>query len=357
MSLQILAVVLALVLALVLEGAGYAPNCAYFNQANCTRLNAPPCDSSTKTCYVHPNVCDALAEFTNAKQTIATGWRVVLSTYSFQCTRTNFANCANPAAISATPLLSSPPSFCTEIGTKMLWSDVSFSVLGSRTPVRIFVPDATPATAVCSAFEFLGSGISLSNIALDLSRCFASGGGPLYDYEMPVTGLFVNDDGLTLNSVQFINTTVAVGGKGSSCDGVVFNGVSLVSPVTPAGTTSQPVLAAFDPCTGSVTSVGSLTGYTVVTTSGNTQVSASTLTEFPVATYVASQVLGNPPAASCVATPCPTCPVSDTGYTILFWVCIAQSCILGSLAVFAAVYVCAQRSARRATLAPLARSE
>lgn len=280
-------------------------DCASYESPACTQLAVPPCNTSSKTCYAHSNVCGSLRRYFTSGY-IGTGWTVVLSSYSFACTPSNIQDCITESAITATTPMASSPAFCIPPNMALYKNNVTFRTLGSH-PATIFTPTPSATIESCSVLKFLGQNIALSSININASNCNTAG--------VPTVGVSLGDSGAVLKDLEFYGTQIMVAITGSACDNISLVNVDAEQPVVTAPFDAQIILTA-TACDNTLpikyTSASGNT-YAAILTGPPTLIESSQLEVLQFNTFQTNYIYQPPQCPACNTTACPVC-TSSTNY-------------------------------------------
>lgn len=322
----------------VFSTEGYV--CSAYDAAGCVNLTMPPCRADIKTCYVHPNVCGSLRRLLITGY-IGSGWKIVISTYSFQCTSAVMADCVNATKIAQSTPLVSPLGFCIPINTHVYQPNVAISVLGTQS-ARIFTPLASPSVLSCTILAFTGPNVSLSNLIIDATNCNTG----LPDSTI---GVSISDSGLSLKNILFKATPVMVALNGSSCDNILFDTVTLSNPPTIFSFT-LPIAIAAGVCTNTVpiTATPSSLQFLAVISSSATLVDTTAFTVFDFGSFN-QQYVYQPYPMNCSAY-ASVCPKTTANW---IYIVIPLVLILALILIFS----CSHLSHRIQTELPLMKTK
>lgn len=284
-------------LVVVVVGVSAQMTCSMY-EPGCTEISVPTCNTATKTCYAHPNVCGSLRAYL---LNIPSGYTIVVSSYSFNCTTATLAQCSNETAITATTVLATSPRFCVPSGVPYWASGITIRTLGSF-PAAIFTPAPAINQPSCSGITFLGSNIALQNIIIDMTFCTAV-------LNASTTGIVMSGTGLNLTNVYFNSTPIMVALSGPVCDNIVFNIVSALPVNAPAlfSPFDLPIALVASVCSNTVPIYSTtILPYFAITSSPITLVNSSSFIVVDFGTLL-SETVFKPVSPPCTAVK-PSCP-------------------------------------------------
>lgn len=282
-------------------------DCISYESKACEQLSVPPCNISSKTCYAHPNVCGSLRRYITSGY-IGAGWTVVMSSYSFNCTQANIANCISESVITGTQPLAYSPKFCIPINMELYKNNIAFKTLGNH-PATIFTPTPSPATTTCSILKFSGQNISLHSLIINGTNCNSIA-------DVQTTGLMLGNSGAVIDSVEFIDTPVMISLFGSSCSNITIIDTDTASTGSLVDPVVYPIMIAATACDTAIPiTYNSTSGnlYAAILTGPPTLVRSQHLVVFNFNTFQTNYVYQQPACIVSNTTTCPEC-TSDSNF-------------------------------------------
>jgi len=238
---------------------------------------------------------------------IADGYTLLLSTYSFNCTASNFASCKDINAIMSTPPLVTSPVFCVPAQQSCIYNNITLLGFGAVAPT-ITTPEPAAAAKECSVISFEGDNITVDYAIIDGAHCSAT---------LNTSGVNMTGSSINLTNVVFNAVHEGVGFQNTNIGTNVFTGVTATNPAPLHPGANAFIVANTASATGTITASAPSTY--IVRTSGNVVVKNFVWDDWTrLSNLTCAQAQPPPPPP-----PPPATCTDTTNWTITIAVCVS----------------------------------